>query len=164
MAEEIFAFLHLEGIEGEAEDSKFKDHLALQSVGWGATNGSSYAQGTGPTTQNKGQLHDISFSKYLCRGSLRLLERAVSGKPIKNGKLSLVKMVGEKKITYFEVKLENVLVTSLHISAGGGGLLPMESCTISYVVAKSEYKPQGNEGDASGKILFGWNVQKNQAC
>ncbi len=164
MAEEIFAFLHLEGIEGEAEDSKFKDHLALQSVGWGATNGSSYAQGTGPTTQNKGQLHDISFSKYLCRGSLRLLERAVSGKPIKNGKLSLVKMVGETKFAYFEVNLEDVLVTSCHISAGGGGQLPMESCSISYVVAKSEYKPQGNEGDASGKILFGWNMQKNEAC
>jgi len=73
MAQEIFAFLHLEGIDGEAEDSKFKKHLALQSVAWGATNGGTFSQGTGPTSGNKGQLHDISFSKYLCSGSLRLL-------------------------------------------------------------------------------------------
>jgi type VI secretion system secreted protein Hcp len=164
MAEDIFAFLHLEGIEGEAEDSKFKNHLALQSVGWGATNNSSYAQGTGSTPDTKGHLHDISFSKYLCKGSLRLLERALSGKPIKKGKLSLVKMVGETKFAYFEVNLEDVVVTACHISAGGSGILPMESCTISYVVAKSEYKPQKNEGDASGKIAFGWNTQTNEAC
>ena len=163
MAEEIFAFLDLDGIEGEAEDSKFSKQLALQSVGWGATNSSSYAQGTGPTSQSKGQLHDISFSKYMCKGSLRLLERAVSGKPITKGTLSLVKMVGEEKHAYFVVNLENVLVTSLHISANGG-ILPMESCTISYVVAKPEYKPQGNEGDASGKIHWGWNTQTNEAC
>ncbi|HTE93136.1 MAG TPA: type VI secretion system tube protein Hcp, partial [Bradyrhizobium sp.] len=79
MADEIFAFLHLEGIEGEVEDSKYKNCLALLSVGWGATNSSSYSQGTGPTSQSKGQLHDISFSKYMCKGSLRLLERALTG-------------------------------------------------------------------------------------
>jgi type VI secretion system secreted protein Hcp len=163
MADEIFAFLELEGIEGEAEDSKYSKQLALQSVGWGATNGSSYAQGTGPTPQTKGQLHDISFSKYMCKGSLRLLERALTGQPIKKGTLSLVKMVGTEKFPYLQVKLEDVLVTSLHISANGG-ILPMESCTISYVVAKPEYKPQSNEGDASGKIAWGWNTQKNEAC
>ena len=163
MADEIFAFLHLEGIEGEAEDSKYKNCLALLSVGWGATNSSSYSQGTGPTSHNKGQLHDISFSKYMCKGSLRLLERALTGKPIKNGTLSLVKQVDNNKFAYFEVKLQDVLVTSLHISANGG-ILPMESCSISYVVAKPEYKPQGNEGDASGKIHWGWNTQTNEAC
>ncbi len=99
----------------------------------------------------------------MCKGSLRLLERALTGKPIKNGTLSLIKQVDNNKFAYFEVKLEDVLVTSLHISANGG-ILPMESCTISYVVAKPEYKPQGNEGDASGKVHWGWNTQKNEAC
>jgi type VI secretion system secreted protein Hcp len=163
MADEIFAFLDLEGIEGEAEDSKYTKQLALQSVGWGATNNSSYQQGTGPTSGNKGHLHDISFSKYLCKGSLSLLERALTGKPIKNGKLSLVKQVGTEKFAYLEVTLEDVLVTACHISANGG-ILPMESCTISYVVAKPEYKPQSNEGDASGKVHWGWNTQKNEPC
>jgi|SRR6267154_1998460 len=163
MAEEIYAFLHLEGIEGEAEDSKFPKHLALQSVGWGATNNSTYSHGTGPTSKNKGHLHDISFSKYMCKGSLRLLERALTGEPIKKGTLSLVKMVGTEKLVYLQVTLEDCLVTQCHLSANGG-ILPMESCTISYVVAKPEYKPQSNTGSASGKVAWGWNTQKNEPC
>jgi len=164
MAQEIYAFLHLEGVDGEAEDADFKKHLALQSVAWGATNGSTFSQGTGPTSQNKGQLHDITFSKYLCAGSLRLLERALTGEPIKKGTLSLVKMVGTTKMVYFKVVLENVSVNQVHISANGG-ILPMESCTISYVIARPEYKPQSNTGDAaSGKVHWGWNCQENKSC
>src|SRR5216684_470344 len=154
---EIFAFLELEGVEGESTDSKYNKHLAPQSVGWGATNSGTYSQGSGPSSQSKGQLHDISFSKYMCKASLRLLELALTGKPVKNGTLSLVK--GSDKTAYFQVKLEDVLVTAFHMSANGG-ILPMESCTISYVVAKPEYKVQENDGTASSKVHWGWNTQK----
>ncbi len=87
---DVYAFLELENIKGEAQDSKFKDKIELLSCSWGATNGSSYASGTGGNI-GKGQIHDISFSKFMCRASPELMKRVVSGKAIESGKLSLCK-------------------------------------------------------------------------
>jgi type VI secretion system secreted protein Hcp len=160
---DIYAFLELEDIPGEAQDSEYKDKIELQSFAWGASNNSSYTSGTGSGI-GKGQVQDISISKFTCKASLKLLERAVSGKPIPTGKLTLLKLSGDTKVAYFEAELENVVCTSFHISAGGGGQLPMESATLHFVKVKSTYKPQANEGDATGPIEFGWDLQKNEAA
>ena len=157
---DVYAFLELEGVEGEAQDSEYQGKIELQSFSWGASNNSSYAVGTGSGI-SKGHIHDISFSKYTCKASLRLFERAVTGKPVPKGKLSLLKLTGDKKIPYFVVDLENVVVTSYQIAAHSDGQLPTESSTIHFVIAKSKYQPQGNEGDPSGNVDFGWNLQKN---
>ena len=163
MAADIYAFLDLEGIEGEAQDSKYEKKIELNSFGWGASNNSSFQSGTGPSV-SKGQIHDISFSKFTCQASLRLLERAVSGKPVPKGKLTLCKLVGDTKIPYFEIDMDHVCVTSYQLSAGSDGQLPHESGTIHFVKVKTKYKPQGKEGDASGHVDFGWDLQKNEAC
>ena len=42
---DIYAFLELEGIPGEAQDSAYKDKIELQSFAWGASNNSSYTSG-----------------------------------------------------------------------------------------------------------------------
>jgi type VI secretion system secreted protein Hcp len=163
MPADIFAFLELEGIEGEAQDSDYEKKIELQSFSWGASNNSSFASGTGASV-GKGQIHDISFSKYTDRASVRLMERAVNGQHIKKGKLSLLKQSGEKKIPYFEVELTDVVVTSFQLAAGGDGHLPMESGTLHFVKMHTYYKPQGNEGDATGNVDFGWDLQKNAAA
>ena len=50
------------------------------------------------------------------------------------------------------------------IAAHGDGQLPTESSTLHFVQMKSKYLPQGNEGDPSGNVDFGWNLQKNVAA
>ena len=160
---DIYAFLELEGIEGESQDSEYTDKIELQSFSWGASNNSSYAVGTGSGI-GKGQIHDIACSKFTDKSSLKLLERAVNGKPIDSGKLSLLKMSGETKIPYLEVELTNVVVTSYQLSAGSDGQLPMESLTLHFVKVQSHYKPQGNEGDPAGNVDFGWDLQQNVAA
>ena len=101
---------------------------------------------------------------YTSRASLRLMERAVNGLHINTGKLSLLKQSGDKKIPYFEIDLDHVVVTSFQISAHGGGQLPMEAATLHFVKMKTKYLPQGNEGDATGNVDFGWDLQKNVAA
>ena len=59
MAADVFAFLELEGIEGEAQDSHYHGKIELQSFSWGASNNSSFAVGTGGSV-GKGQIHDIN--------------------------------------------------------------------------------------------------------
>ena len=163
MAADAFAFLELEGIEGEAQDSQYEKKIELQSFSWGASNSSSFATGTGGSI-TKGQIHDISVSMYTSRASLRLMERAVNGQHIKKGKLTLCKLHGETKMGYLELDLEHVVVTGFQISAGSNGELPMESATLHFVKVKAAYLPQGNEGDATGNVDFGWDLQKNESC
>lgn len=160
MAADVFAFLELEGIEGEAQDLDYQGKIELQSFSWGASNNSSFAVGTGASV-GKGQIHDISISMYMSRASLRLMERAVNGLHVNTGKISLLKLSGDKKIPYFEIDMDHVVVTSHNISAHGGGQLPMESATLHFVKVKTKYLPQGNEGDAQGNVDFGWDLQKN---
>lgn len=160
---DVYAFLELEGIEGEAQDFEHEKKIELQSFSWGASNNSSFATGTGSGI-GKGQIHDISVSMFTSRASLRLLERAVNGQHIKKGKISLLKLSGEKKIAYFELDLEHVVVTSFQIAAGSDGHLPMELATLHFVKVKTKYLPQGNEGDATGNVDFGWDLQKNVAA
>jgi type VI secretion system secreted protein Hcp len=157
---DMYAFLELEGIDGESQDKDYTNKIEIISFAWGATNSSSYAQGTGPGV-SKGTFSDISIMKHADKASVRLLERAITGQPIGTGKLSLLKLSGETKIPYFEVEMENVVVTSWQFSGAGDGQLPSESVSLHYVVVKTHYKPQGNEGDASGNVDFGWNLQQN---
>jgi type VI secretion system secreted protein Hcp len=157
---DIYAYLELEGIEGESQDAQYKDKIELQSVSFGAVNNSSYAQGTGSGI-GKGRIQDISCSKFCDRASLRLWERTVNGKAVDSGKLSLLKLSGDTKIPYLELELTNIVVTSFQTSARGDGLLPMESFNLSFVQVKSHYKPQGNDGDATGSVDFGWDLQQN---
>lgn len=159
----IYAFLELEGIEGESQDSEYNNKIELHSFSWGASNNSSYASGTGSGI-GKGQIHDISCSKFTDKSSLKLMERAVNGKPIETGKLSLLKQSGDTKIPYFELELTNVVVTSFNVAAGSDGQLPMESLTLHFVKVQSHYKPQGNEGDPAGNVDFGWDLQQNVAA
>jgi type VI secretion system secreted protein Hcp len=160
---DIYAFLELNDIPGESQDSKYTDKIELQSVSWGATNNSSYTKGTGSGI-GKGQIQDISCHKYTDKASLRLMERAVNGKPIESGKLSLLKQSGENKIAYFEIKLTNIVITSFQFSATGDGQLPMESFSLHFVKAHSAYMPQGNEGDPAGNVDFGWDLQQNTSA
>jgi type VI secretion system secreted protein Hcp len=160
---DVYAFLELENIEGEAQDSKYKKKIELQSFSWGATNNSSYSSGTGGNI-GKGHIHDISFSKYMCKASPELMKRVVSGKAIPKGKLSLCKLSGEKdgdKIAYYEVELENIVLTSYQVAASGGAQLPMESGTLHFVTTKPSYTPQKNEGTGDGAIHFKWDLQQN---
>jgi type VI secretion system secreted protein Hcp len=160
---DVYAFLELKNIDGEAQDSKFKDKIELQSFSWGATNSSSYESGTGGNI-GKGNIHDISFSKFMCKASPELMKRAVSGKAIESGQLTLCKLSGETdgdKISYYVVKMEKIVLTSYHVGASGGAQLPMESGTLHFVVAKPKYTPQKNEGSAEGPVGFGWDLQQN---
>jgi type VI secretion system secreted protein Hcp len=160
---DIYAFLDLEGIEGEAQDSDYEGKIEILSVSLGASNTSSYGSGTGPSVA-KGNIQPINFTKYTDKASVELFKRAVTGKPIDSGKLTLLKLSGDTKIPYYKVDMTNVVVTSFQTAASGDGNLPMESFSLSFVEVQLVYQPQGNEGDPAGNKDFKWNLQKSSVA
>ena len=160
---DIYAFLKLDGIEGEAQDSEHQKQIEVQSLTWGGSNNSSFQHGTGSGI-GKGHINDITISKYVDHSSLQLFKNCTTGKVMSTGKLTLLKLQAETKIKYFVVDLTNVVVTGYQISGHGGGELPMESVTLHFQKFKSEYKPQGDSGPAEGYVEFAWDIQKSEAA
>jgi type VI secretion system secreted protein Hcp len=157
---DVYAFLDLDGIEGESQDSDYQNKIGLLSFSWGATNNSSFSAGTGSGI-GKGQIQDISCTKFVDKASLKLMEKAVNGQPINSGKISLLKLSGDTKVAYLEFELSNIVVTSYQVSGSGDGQLPTDHFSLHFVKVKSHYKPQSNTGDASGSVDFGWDLQQN---
>lgn len=79
---DVYAFLELEGIEGESQDVQYTDKIELLSVQFGAINRSSFGSGTGVSV-GKGQLKDIQCTKFDDKSSPRLFQGAVTGTHIK---------------------------------------------------------------------------------
>jgi type VI secretion system secreted protein Hcp len=156
---DAYMFLKLEGIDGEAQDAQFTNQIELESMSWGVTNSSSFKRGTGANVA-KGDVHDLSFTKYADKASLNLLRFSTTGKTIPSGELTLVKLQGETKIGFITVKLTNIMVTSWNISGHGGQDLPVESGSLNFVKFEASYKPQGNEGDPAGNVDFNYDIQK----
>jgi type VI secretion system secreted protein Hcp len=159
---EICAFLELEGVKGEAQDSKFKDQIELQSFHWGVSNSSSYESGTGGNI-GAGTIHEVSFSKYMCKASTELMRRCANGKAIAKGKLSLYKLAGENddaKMVYYQTKFEKIVFRSYQVAASGAAQLPMESLSMAFVIMEPQYTPQDNDGGAMPAIHFKYDVQQ----
>jgi type VI secretion system secreted protein Hcp len=161
---EICAYLELEGVKGEAQDSKFKEQIELQSFSWGVSNSSSYESGTGGNI-GAGTIHEVSFSKYMCKASPELMRRCANGKAITKGKLSLYKLAGgtdEDKVVYYETEFEKIVFRGYNVHASGGAQLPMESASMAFVIMHPQYRPQDNDGGAMPAIGFKWDLQQNK--
>ena len=55
---DIYAFLELDGVEGESQDSEYQKKIEVQSIAWGGSNNSSFHHGTGSGI-GKGHIHEI---------------------------------------------------------------------------------------------------------
>jgi type VI secretion system secreted protein Hcp len=160
---DLYAFLELEGIEGESQDSDYENKIAIDSFSWGATNASSYHRGTGAGT-GKGEILEIHFTKTMDKSSPKLMERVATGQHIPSGKVSLVKLSGDSKIPYYQVELTDIVVSTYQVAAHSGNHLPSESFSLSFVKTMVHYQPQGNEGDPAGNVEFGWNLQQSKSA
>ena len=156
---EGFAFLQLQGIEGESQDQDYSDQIQIQSFSFGVSNAGSFTYGTGGGT-GKANIQDISCSKFTDKSSVRLWQYCATGKHIDSAKLTVLKQSGDTKIDYLVYDLTDCMITSFQQSGSGGGELPMESFSLAFAQIKTTYQPQGNTGDAAGNVDFGRDLQK----
>jgi len=104
----------------------------------------------------------MSFSKFMCMGSPKLMERVIKGWPCNTGKLILCKRNSQdgKPLEYYTVDMENVVITSYQMSASGGGQLPMESFSLDFVIVKPNYVAQADDGSGKTTTALGGTCRK----
>src|SRR2546430_10448978 len=115
----VDAFLKLDGIKGESQDSKHKDEIEIESFSWGVTQSGTLGFGGGGGA-GKAQFQDFHFTNKVSKASPQLFLKCVTGEHIKIGTLSLRKAGGEGPgIEFYKITLSDVLVSSYQSSGGG---------------------------------------------
>jgi type VI secretion system secreted protein Hcp len=158
---DIYGFLKLGDIQGEAQDADFKNQIELHSFSWGATNVSSFAKGSGATI-GKSQVEDMHFTKKADKSSPKLFEAVATGLPYTKATITLVKQSGDTKIPYLKYDLDNVVVTAYQVSATQNHQLPDETFSLHFVKVKMTYTVEDNTGKPAGAVEAGWDIQQNK--
>jgi type VI secretion system secreted protein Hcp len=159
------AFLKVDGIPSESTDSAHKEWIEVLSYSHGVSQpASATASSSGGAPGGRCHHSDFTIVKSLDKASPKLYEICCTGKPIKEVTLELCRAGGDK-LKYLEVKMEEVIVSS--VSPGGSGKggddIPTETISFNYGKVKWTYTQQKRaDGSGGGNVTGGWDLTANK--
>jgi type VI secretion system secreted protein Hcp len=140
-------FMKLDKIDGESKDHKHKGSIDVLAWSWGVSNsGSAHTGGGGGA--GKANFQDLSFTKWMDKGTTELLIAASNGK---------------KPLEYLKITMEECLVTSVSTGGSGGEDRLTENVTLNFAKVKVEYAEQKPDGSGHPAKEFKWNIEANSA-
>ena len=152
-------FLKLDGIKGEAKDSKHKETIDVLAWSWGMSQSGTFHAGGGGGA-GKVNVQDISITKYVDKSTAALMMHLATGKHIKDGTL-YVRKAGEKPLEYIKITIDPVLVTAVSTGGSGGEDRLTENVTLNFGKFKVEYQEQKPDGSGTPAGEFVYNIQEN---
>ena len=162
MASDIY--LKIEGIEGEATDSKHPGWIELQSFSWGATQSASpSASGAGGHASGRADISDFNVMKFADKASPTLFSKCTTGTHIKSATVEVCRATGDGgQQPYMQYKFEDIIVSSFQNAGSGGGGLPSESLSLKFAKVMYDYVAVDNKGKSQGKVAAGWDLAANK--
>lgn len=162
MASDVY--LQITEIKGESKDDKHKDWIELVGVDWGVSQPASLSvSSNGGHTVGRAEFTPIIISKMVDLSSPKLMELTATGKHIPKAKIEFFRADGGGPIKYYEIELENVLVSSNKKTYGGSSLLH-ESFTLHYSKITEKYTQQKIGGGMGGNTTGSWNLANNRSA
>src|SRR6478672_8491350 len=158
----IDVYLQIDGIKGESTDTTHKDWIEVKSVQWEVLQPKSATASTGGGhTAERTEHRDIVVSKLADLASPLLLQNCSSGKTLPKAKLEFMRADGDgKRVKYFEIELENVLISGVAPQVNPGDILT-EDISLKYSKVKWKYTQQKVGGGSGGNTAGGWDLSKN---
>ncbi len=155
-------FLKIDGIPGESTDDKHKDWIEVLSYSSGVSQMVAGERSTGGAASAERCSHqDFSIVKALDKTSPTLDLFCCDGKHIPKVAVELCRATGNKE-KYMEYKMEDVLISSVSVGGGGGGL-PSESVTFNYGKLTWNYIQTDHEsGAVKGNVEKYWSLILNK--
>lgn len=152
-------FLEIDGVKGEARDSKHKEAIDVLAWSWGMSNSGSAHVGGGAGA-GKVHVQDISCTKYIDASSNALMLACCNGKHFAKALLTCRK-AGETPVEYLKITMEEVLISSVSTGGSGGEDRLTENLSLNFAKVKFEYTPQDEKGAAGAVKPMGWNIAEN---
>ena len=161
------AFIKIDGIPGESTDDKHKDWIEILSFSMGVSQATAGSASTGGgASSQRANFADFSFVKMLDKASPKLALACADGTHIKEITLELCRAGGSDKVKYYEIKMDECIISSYRPggSSHGGEPLPLEEIGIDYGKITWTYTQQKRaDGSPGGQVAAGWDLTKNKA-
>jgi len=159
----IDAYLQIDGIKGESQDSTHQGWIELTSAQWGVLQPKSATASTGGGhTAERCEHRSIAVTKLADLSSPLLMQTCSAGKTIPKAKLEFMRADSDgKPVKYYEVELENVLIGSINQAVHEGGIL-QDSVGLKFSKVKWKYTQQKIGGGAGGNTAGGWDLATNR--
>lgn len=151
--------LKIAEIPGESPDDKHKGEIEIQSFSWGLSNAGSFSAGGGGGA-GKANFNDISFMTNVNKASPLLFLACATGQHIKEATL-FVRKQGGKQEEYYQIKFNDLLVSSYQ--AGSGGDTITDSFSLNYTKIEFTYKPQKADGSLEGPVEKKYDIKANKS-
>ena len=152
------AFLKIDGIEGESQDSKHKGEIELESFSWGAQQTGTAASGGGMGA-GKVAMQDFHITKKVDKASPKLMLACADGEHLKKAVLTARK-AGKDQQEFLKVTLSDLLVSSYQTGGHGHGeIIPTDQISLNFAKIEMEYKEQKPDGTLGGAVKAGYDVK-----
>ena len=108
-------FMKIDGANGESKDANHKNWSDIISFSWGATQPGNMASGGG-LGAGKASFNDLHVVARIDKAAPAVMKHCASGKHLSKIELSVCK-AGGQQVEYTKITLEDVLVSSVQLSA-----------------------------------------------
>ncbi len=159
----IDVYLRIDGIKGESADDRHKDWIECKTVRWEMSQPKSATASTGGGhTAERSEHGDIVISKFADLSTPLLLQTCSMGKTIPTATIEFMRAdaMGER-IKYFEIQLDNVLISDVLPSLAEGEFLG-EYVGLKYSRIRWKYTQQKIGGGSGGNTAGGWDLATNR--
>ena len=154
------AFLKLEGIEGESQDSKHKGEIEIESFSFGEANYQRAASGGGAGA-GKVSMQDFHFTIKTSKASPKLFLSCATGKHHVDGLLTLRKAGGDQ-LEYMKIKLSDILISSYELGGvPAGDDVPMDQVSINFSKIEYSYSTQKADGSLDSPVVVVFDRKTN---
>jgi len=155
-------FLKIDGIDGESQDSKFKDWIEVLSWNWSVHQASTAGKHTGGGGHSKASFAELHISKPMDKASVKLFKACAKGEHIKKAKL-VCRKAGGDPLEYYTIEMDDVLITNVaHSGHGGGASQISDTVALSFAKFKKIYKLQSKQGTADSNVDWGFSINEHK--
>jgi type VI secretion system Hcp family effector len=159
----VAMFMKVDGVTGESVDSQHKQWTDIQSFSWGANQRGAMATGGGGNA-GRASFNDLSVVAYMDKSSAAIIKNCANGKHLTKVEISACK-TGGTQIEFMRVTLEEVLVTSAHVTGvdpGDAADRLLMNYGFQAARVKKQYWEQTDTGGKGAEVSVGWNVKENK--
>lgn len=159
----IDAYLQIDGIKGESQDSGHRGWIEVTSAQWGVLQPRSATASTGGGhTAERCEHQNIALTKLVDLSSPLFMQICSAGKTLPKAKLEFMRADSDgKPVKYYEVELENVLIGSVTQAVHEGGLMH-DQIGLKFSKVKWKYTQQKISGGSGGNTTGGWDLATNK--
>ena len=157
------AYLKIDGIKGESNDEAHAGWIEVSSVQMGVLQPRSATASTaGGHTAERCEHRSITLTKLADLSSPILMQACSAGRTIAKAKLEFMRADSQgERVRYYEVELENVLISSVSQALHAGDILH-ETLALKFSRVKWKYTQQKIAGGAGGNTSGGWDLSSNR--